>query len=357
MMNAQAFRGPSILPCWTTGSVCKQASVLMLAFMVGACSQAPDQQRQLYAFGTVVTLRFSGASSDQIGAAVSALERKYAILDVDWYPWVKPGLTLGGKLFALNAGIANGQTLEVDPALARLIRRASEIEQLSAGRFNAATGSLTRLWGLVDPSAPPNTLPNPASIQYLLDTGMDTRLLHWEGNTLSSSSRSIELDLGGIAKGAILKLSVDILQQHGIRNAIVDIGGDLRVVGSIEGRAARIGIRSPAGNGTVGWLEVHDGETVVTSGNYERYFELEGHRYQHILDPRNGYPVQHTASVTVVHRDSLLADAAATALMVGGMAEFEEICRQLGIVDALLIGPAGDLRLTPSMQKRVNWSK
>lgn len=326
-------------------------------FIVGACQRIPDQQRQLYAFGTIVTLRFSGASNDQINTAVSELERKYVILDVDWYPWIKPGATRGGNLFALNESIANGQSLEVDPDLARLIRRASEMEQLSAGRFTAATGSLTRLWGLVDPANPPNTLPDPATIQRLLDAGMHTRSLHWEGNTLSSSSREIELDLGGIAKGAILKLSVDILQQHGIRNAIVDIGGDLTVVGSIQGRAARIGIRSPGGNSTVGWLQVHDGETVVTSGDYERYFELEGRRYQHIFDPRSGYPVQHTASVTVVHSDPLLADAAATALMVGGMAEFDEICRQLGIVDALLIGPAGDLRLTPTMQKRVNWSK
>lgn len=339
------------------GSVCKSAAVLVVAMIVSACTQAPDQQRQLYAFGTLVTLRFSGASNEQINAAVSALEHKYTVLDVDWYPWIKPGSTQGGKLFELNASIASGQTLQVDPDLAHLIRRASEIEQLSGGRFSAATGSLTRLWGLVDPGTPPDTLPNPASIQSLLDAGMHTRTLHWQGNTLSSDSRAIELDLGGIAKGALLELSVDILKQHGIHDAIVDIGGDLRVVGSIQGRAARIGIRTPGGNGSTGWLEVHDGETVVTSGNYERYFELGGHRYQHILDPRSGYPVEHTASVTVVHRDSLLADAAATALMVGGMAEFDAICRQLGIVDALLIDPAGDLRLTPSMHKRVNWSK
>ena len=182
--------------------VCRRApvfSLLAAAMIVSACQQTSDQQRQLYAFGTIVTLRFSGASDDQINTAVAALERKYVILDVDWYPWVKPGSNLAGKLFEVNESIANGRALEVDPELASLIRRASDIEQLSDGRFNPATGRLTRLWGLVDPSTPPNVLPDPASIRTLLDAGMNTQSLHWDGDTLSSSSQEIELDLGGIA--------------------------------------------------------------------------------------------------------------------------------------------------------------
>jgi thiamine biosynthesis lipoprotein len=96
---------------------------------------------------------------------------------------------------------------------------------------------------------------------------------------------------------------------------------------------------------------------VVTSGDYERYFEFEGRRYQHIIDPRSGYPVRHTASVTVVHTDPILADAAATALVVAGIAEFDQTCAELGIQQAILIDSTGELRLTAGMKRRVNWEQ
>jgi thiamine biosynthesis lipoprotein len=164
-----------------------------------------------------------------------------------------------------------------------------------------------------------------------------------------------EDDLGGIAKGAILDLTIALLRESGVENAIINIGGDLTVLGDIHGRAARIGIRSPVAETPLGWLDVADGETVVTSGDYERFFEYQGQKYQHILDPKSGFPIQHTASVTVIHRDPVLADAAATALVVAGMAEFDQTCAALGITQAILIDSSGELRLTADMDRRVNW--
>ena len=107
-----------------------------------------------------------------------------------------------------------------------------------------------------------------------------------------------------------------MLRDGGVEDAIINIGGDLTVLGDVHGREARIAIQSPVDGKPTAWLDVADGETVVTSGDYERYFEFEGRRYQHIIDPRSGYPVHHTASVTVIHTDPILADAAATALVV-----------------------------------------
>ena len=163
------------------------------------------------------------------------------------------------------------------------------------------------------------------------------------------------LDLGGIAKGAILEQFVGILSAAGVLNAIIDIGGDLTVMGHMKGRTARIGVRAPRSEDVLGWIEVLDGETVMTSGDYERFFEHDGIRYQHVLDPRSGYPVQETISASVVHRDPVLADAAATALLVAGPGEFEQLCELLGLEEALIVSASGDLRLTPAMEKRLNW--
>jgi len=332
-------------------------ATIAIAIFFAACQPAEIETRKLFAFGTIVTLQFPDASNEQIDAAVNEVEYEFMILDIDWYPWVKPQTQMAGKLFGVNKGIANGWTMDVDPPLAELIRRASEIERLSGGRFNAATGRLSRLWGLADPTNPPDALPKSTDIEALLDAGISSRFLDWDGNTLSSRSRDIEIDLGGIAKGALLSVAANIIRQHRINNAIVDIGGDLTVIGRIHGRPARIGIRSPSKKGVVAWLEVSDGETVVTSGDYERYIEVDGQRYQHILDPRSGYPVSHTSTVTVIHRDPVLADAAATALVVGGIAEFDALCADLGLSEALIIDSAGDLRLTSAMEKRVKWRR
>jgi thiamine biosynthesis lipoprotein len=330
--------------------------LLVAAILCGACEQSVDREQELFAFGTIITVRAYQTNDEQFSNAIVALEQRYSVVDVDWYPWPRSDSLPKGGLIEVNQAIANGRTILVEPSLATLIRRASAFEQQSDGLFNPATGQLTRLWGFDDLATKPESLPDPAKIQALLDAGLHTRSLQWQGDSLRSASRDIALDLGGIAKGAILAFSVDILLEHGIQNAIVDIGGDLTVVGRVNGRAARIGIRSPSGSGVAGMLAVNDGETVATSGDYERFFEIDGRRYQHILDPRTGYPVEHTASVTVVHTDPLLADAAATALLVGGPMEFDEICRKLAISDALLIDSSGDVRLTPTMRKRVKWA-
>ena len=148
---------------------------------------------------------------------------------------------------------------------------------------------------------------------------------------------------------------MDILGKHAIDNAIVNIGGDLSVIGSVNGREARIGIRSPIGGTPIAGIDVQSEETVFTSGNYERYIDIDGRRYTHVFDPRTGYPVGHTASVTVVDRDPVRADAAATALMVGGPAEFDSIVDSMNLSYALLIDTSGDTRLTRGMRERIDW--
>jgi thiamine biosynthesis lipoprotein len=163
------------------------------------------------------------------------------------------------------------------------------------------------------------------------------------------------LDLGGIAKGAILEDSVQILHELGVENAIVNIGGDLTVIGTVNGRPASIGIRSPTAETPFATVDVAAGETVVSSGDYERFVDIDGRRYAHILNPRTGYPVENSSAVTVIHNDAMLADAAATALMVGGPAEFDRLASALQLEFALLIDSSGDLYLTPAMDLRLKW--
>ncbi len=144
-----------------------------------------------------------------------------------------------------------------------------------------------------------------------------------------------------------------LLQENGIRNGIVNAGGDLVVLGTHGDRRWRVGIRDPRKPKVLRTVELEARESIVTSGDYERFFTYQGKRYHHLLDPRTGYPVTDTASVTVIDNDPELADSAATALMVGGPALFAELPMQLGIRYALLITPDGEVLLTPEMRRRL----
>jgi thiamine biosynthesis lipoprotein len=314
-----------------------------------ACEPASrDFQHQFYSFGTVVTIDLFDTSPAANETAISAIESRIKDIDANWYPWRE------GELQEINSAIARRQSIDVSPSLAELLRRAASLEERSGGRFNPALGRLVELWGFHDMTMPRTSLPDDFEIRKWLSLAASARHLEWDGDLLRSSSPRLMLDLGGIAKGAILEQLMSILEDAGVENAIIDIGGDLSVVGRVNGRSARIGIRSPRSEDVLGWLDILDGEAVMTSGDYERFFEVDGKRYQHVLDPRSGYPVEHTISATVVHIDPVLADVAATALLVAGAAEFEELCLSLGLETALIVTASGDLRLTQAMEKRLN---
>ena len=324
---------------------------IILALSAAGCGEVRrDHQLNFFALGTEVTVSLYGVSDAQATRASDTLQSMFADVGHNWYPW-RPG-----ELQAMNESLAEMRLpIDVSPRLATVIRRAAEIEILSVGRFNAGLGHLTELWGLHDVTNPPASLPDPSEIEARISGGVGAAILRWDGDRIMGGRSFLLIDLGGIAKGAILEDSVQILRKLGVNHAIVDIGGDLTVLGDIRGKPAHIGIRSPVADNPVASIDIVDGETIVTSGNYERYVEIGGQRYNHILDPQSGYPVEHTAAVTVVHDDAMLADAAATALMVGGAEEFNALTQALHIDFALLIDASGDLRLTRSMDERLHW--
>lgn len=322
--------------------------------LLPACAPDGDVfERQLHALGTMVTLTIRDADPAAARAASAALERRYVELGRDWYPWAPPGE--GGELAAINEALGRGESIAVSPALKSLLERAAELETRSGGRFNVALGALTELWGFDDPLTEDWRPPSQAAIDALLAGEPGSAQLEWDGRTLTSGNPELVIDPGGIAKGAILAISAELLAKRGIGNAIVDLGGDLTVLGRVDGRAARIGIRDPAGGAPPAHIDAEPGESVLTSGNYERYFDHDGERYGHVLDPRTGRPATGARSATVVARDPVLADAAATALLVAGPEEFDATCRALGVEYALLIDARGDVRLTEGMRGRVHF--
>jgi thiamine biosynthesis lipoprotein len=235
-----------------------------------------------------------------------------------------------------------------------LITRADQLARASGELFNPAIGKLIGTWGFHsdEPLLPPPTADTVAAL-VAQHPGMDD--LRITGDTLQSSNPAVQLDFGAIAQGYAVDLAIAQLRALGIHNAIVNASGDIRVIGKRGTRAWRIGIRNPRGPGIIASIEMEGDESIVTSGTYERYFEYQGTRYHHIIDPRSGYPASGLVSVTVLHSDTTTADAASTALLVAGPEDWGKTARALGIKDVMLIDQTGKVILTPTLAARIRF--
>ncbi len=174
-------------------------------------------------------------------------------------------------------------------------------------------------------------------------------------NQLISTNSAVSLNFGAFAKGYGIALEIKKLQALGIKNAVINAGGDLSVIGQHGDRAWNIGIRHPRNDTLLASVEVADNESVFTSGDYERVYYHDNKRFHHILDPRTGYPTQDAQSVTVIHSDAGRADAAATALFVAGSKEWENIAKKMGIRYVMLVDANNDIHMTTAMQTRVKF--
>jgi thiamine biosynthesis lipoprotein len=317
--------------------------------LMASCTQPGEQRAEFIVFGTLMEVTTWGASRAQAESAFSELQSLFQVMHRDWHAW-EPG-----RLTDINQAFAEGKPARADQDILELISRSQQLERLSGGRFNPAIGGLVRLWGFHTSDFPIlGPPPDPAAIQSLLDLAPSTLDIQIRGLDLESNNSSVQLDFGGIAKGFAIDLACTRLRELGIRNAIVNAGGDLRAFGRHGSRAWRVGIRNPAG-GIIGGVAAEDDEAIFTSGVYERFRQDEQERYPHILDPRTGRPVEGIAAVTVISGEGLLADAAATALIVAGQEDWVSVARSLKLDKVLLVNESGTVYLTPELNRRVEF--
>jgi FAD:protein FMN transferase len=219
---------------------------------------------------------------------------------------------------------------------------AKQVYQLTNGAFDPTVGPLVNLWGF-GPDYTDQVIPAPEEIaQHLLSVGLNHLLLDKQAGTATRRS-DIHLDLSAIAKGYAVDEVAELLASHGIENYLVEVGGELRLNGlKANGERWRIAIEKPSmeQGGVQEALALED-VAVATSGDYRNYFEKQGKRYSHTIDPRTGYPIDHNlVSVTVLAQTAARADALATAMMVLGTEDALIHAEQHGLAVYLLIKQA-----------------
>jgi thiamine biosynthesis lipoprotein len=339
--------------CETTGTMRNIKTILLLAScLISACdsgSTGATHARTIIALGTIIEIEIIGADKTKAERALDEVETFFHEIQRDWYAFGD------GELGRANKALAQGNSVELSPALAALVRRSLTLRKLSDGFFDPTVGGLVELWGFDDAENMRKTPPGELEIRSWIAQLPARNSLKIE-NQLVSAEGPLKLDFGGIAKGTALAGAAALLREKGIDNAIINAGGDLVVLGIRGNRRWRIGIRDPESDGVLGAVALAPGEAIVTSGNYERFFNVGDQRYHHLLDPHTGQPVTETASVTVVDFDPELADAAATALMAAGPKHFRRIARQMGVECAMLVTTAGEILMTARMAERIERS-
>jgi len=322
---------------------------LVCSVVLVACSRAELFHQEAYVFGTRVDLTIYGNSQQQAEQAMAAVLQEFDRLHHALHAWQPSELT------ALNDGLRRGETVQVSEELAFLLTGAQTIAETGEGLFDPALGELIALWGFHDDEFEPK-LPDPTELAAILAAAPSMADVEIDGTQVSSSNPNVQIDLGGYAKGYALDRAVTLLRGLGVENALINIGGNVMALGAKGDTPWRIGIQDPRAPAPLVTLPLYDGEAIGTSGDYQRFFEIEGKRYSHLLDPRSGYPAEGTQSLTVLvtprENAGTWSDAASKAPFIAGDEWFKYVQRY-DIAHALRVDDENRIEITRELRARV----
>jgi FAD:protein FMN transferase len=292
--------------------------------------------------GTSLEIAVLGREGQDLDAAIRAAIKEMKRVEAVFTTWQKQSI-----ISKVNRQ-AGGKPIVVPREVIELTSRAADISKKTGGAFDLTWGSVGKLW---DFKAKKANAPKAAVIKEALSgVGYQKIKVDSVKSTLWLPAKTT-IGYGGIAKGYGVDRAIEVLQKYGIKNAIVNAGGDLRTIGTEFGKPFNITIKHPREkNKYLAILPVAN-VAVVSSGDYERYITIKGKRYSHILDPRTGWPVEHTQSVTLLAPNAALADALATGVFVMGPGKGMALVNKMNGVEALIVDNKGKLHMSDGLKR------
>jgi FAD:protein FMN transferase len=325
----------------------------LLCALPHAGALAHEYRASSYVFGTIAQITVLDADPSRAKAAVGRVFAEFDRMHRELHAWKS------GDLVSLNQAIARGEEeIRTTPEIAALIRQSQRLAAQSGDLFNPAIGRLVALWSF-HRDRPGGPVPGAREIQRLVAAHPRMSDLVVRGDEVTSANAAVQLDFGGYAKGYALDRAAEILRAGGIPNALVDIGGNAMALGRHGARPWRVGLESPRGPDLLATLDLNDGEAVGTSGDYRRYYEIEGRRYSHIIDPRTGYPVSDVESVTVLvprgEGAGALSDASSKPIFIAGPHGWRDAAARMGVSRAMLVDADGMVHVTAELRARLRF--
>lgn len=309
--------------------------IIVLTVILSSCSpqnglvEEKMYEKSFFAMDTFIQLRVYSTSKGVAQKALDDAQREIELIEKLMSAHLETSEVTKINRLSGTAGVnVNTKTLEV-------IKRGKEFGRITGGIFDITIGGLTKLWSI---NASNPVIPSERDIKESIGL-IDYNRIRINGNEVFLENGGARLDLGGIAKGFGADLAAKAIANNGISRAMVNLGGDIVTIGRrSEERDWRIGIQHPRKRGElIGVVEVSD-VAVVSSGDYERYFEKDGIRYHHIIDTRTGYPAQSDLiSVTIVSDSAMDSDAYSTAVFIMGSKDGLDLIEGMDGIEGVLI--------------------
>ena len=321
---------------------------ILLAFWLVGCEPRDHLIRQhLLEFGTIIEITLIHDDLRHAERLLENAEQQLKRQRRQWHAWEDSDLTRFNDALQVQA------RAKVPSSLRPLLQLSQTYYQASDGLFNPAMGRLIAAYGFHNAPADERRISTlRRNLPIMTDLSID-------GETARSANPDLQIDLGGIAKGYAIGEVAALFDRNGIRHYVINAGGDLVTQGSRFGKPWRIGIRNPYAPGVFASIELSGRNSLFTSGNYARQYQLGKRFRHHIIDPRSGESSVGQSSATVLTRDPALADAAATILMIDGGAHPRRLARSLGTGAYLIVTEARQILastdIAPKLDIHTNW--
>ena len=313
------------------------AALLSAAFLLTGCSGAPAQEPEtatFFAMDTAMDFTVYGDAAllDEAETLIGSLEEQVSVTDEH------------SDIYAIDhtgSGSLSGNAAE-------LMEQALELCRRTGGALDISVYPIVRAWGFTTGSY---QVPDEETIQSLLPLVDYTQIQYDAATGVVTLPEGMEIDLGSVAKGYAGQLAAQMLREHGVQSALLNLGGNVQTVGAKpDGSPWQIGIKDPQGEDAMMVLSVED-QAVVTSGGYERYFEQDGQTYWHIMDPFTGRPADSgLLSVTIVGDEGVVCDGLSTALFVMGLEKAADLWAQSGDFEAVFVTASGEVYITEGLR-------
>lgn len=324
---------------------------MVLPFFGACASVSPQSQRALVKrsqmhMGTLVTITVVAPTESVAQAAATAGFREVRRLEELLSTWIP-----SSELSRVNSA-AGIKPVQVSPETFAVLKHSLDIAQLTDGGFNIAIGPAVEAWSVMDQAR----IPDDAELQALrMLVDLSEVQLDEAAHTVFLSKPGMRVDVGGIGKGYAADRVVEMMRQAGAIAGVVALSGDIKTFGRLpEGERFPFGIQHPRKPGVVLALVDLEDEAISTAGDYERYFERDGQRYHHILDPATLQPARGCQSVTVVAKEGVLADGLDTGIFVMGPERGMVLVDRLpGLVGAVIVDATGHIHVSSKLKNKV----
>jgi len=328
-------------------------SIVLIGVLTQSAAWAADPsapfqivKRSQLLMGTLVQVTAIGETEQVAGLAVSAGLAEIRRLEMLLSAWIPTS-----EISQINAA-AGLKAVTVSPETLAILKWSLEVARLTDGAFNVAIGPAVDAWNLTESPRMPDEA-ELARLRPLVD--LSYLQLNERAKTVFLAQPQMRIDIGGIGKGFAADHAVDAMQRAGASAGVVALSGDIKTFGTMpDGQPFLFGIRHPRAEGALlARVELHN-EAISTAGDYERFFEKDGVRYHHILDPRTLQPARACQSVTIVARQGVMADGLDTGIFVLGPERGIKLVEQLPDVDAVIVDREGGVWISSGLKDRVH---